>query len=141
MADLLEAPKLAKIFVDKCTSQQWSENVRLCIVDADDYQRAKIDCTDEPSATTAEIAALPAHLKCDVLAQHVYTLANGPDGKFALIKKKLVNEPERAQLDRMAIALRGELVDECEQRPWTVERRTCVAASKTHAAYGDCVGR
>jgi RNA polymerase sigma factor (sigma-70 family) len=140
MAELLAVPKvadaLAANYTDKCKREQWSENMRLCIVDADDIRRAQIDCHDGVAATANEVAALPAELRCGVLAKHVYALATGPDGKFTVFKKKDPNHA--ADIDRMALSLAEGLEQECDERPWSVERRKCVAAAATHAAYGLC---
>jgi len=121
---------------DWCRTEAWSENRRVCIMDADDYDRANTDCTDEPVATAAEVAALPPNLRCDALAPHVMTLLTAPDGKFGIIKAKM---PDRAaDIDKLVLELRDKLKTECDEMPWSVERRRCVAAAKNHAAYADC---
>jgi RNA polymerase sigma factor (sigma-70 family) len=119
-----------------CEAEAWSETRRLCIVDADDYERSNIDCTDEPAATTAEVAALPPNLRCDVLAQHAPALMDAPDTKFGILKAAM---PDRtAEIDKRLLELRDQVKTECDERPWSVEHRRCVAAAETHAAFTEC---
>lgn len=119
-----------------CKTQAWSETRRLCIIDSDDYESANIDCADETPATAAELAALPPNLHCDVLAQHVQELLVAPDGKLGIIKSKA---PDRVALvDGLLLGLGNQLQTECDRRPWSVERRRCVAAAETHQAFADC---
>lgn len=121
---------------DACRSEAWSENRRICIADADDYDRARIDCTDDLVATPDEVAALPPDQRCDVLAQHIYELANGPDGKYTWFKRKA---PEHAaDVERLAVAARADLAAECDQMPWSIARRTCVVGSTTYRAVSTC---
>jgi hypothetical protein len=123
----------------ECTEDRWSENMRLCIVDADDYLRAQSDCTDEVAATPAELEKLPAELGCSVLAKHVYDLASAPDAKFGIIKQKLAADPDKlAQLERLIDKGREQLATECDERPWAIAKRTCIAAATTQEAYGAC---
>jgi RNA polymerase sigma factor (sigma-70 family) len=123
-----------------CKADHWSENRRLCVVDADSYKRARIDCTDEPGATADEVASLPAELRCPALAQHVYELANGPDGKFAKLKQRFAADPDRiATIDKLSLKARDAMADECEQQPWRIERRRCLVAATTHRAVADCM--
>ena len=125
--------------VNECKREQWSENMRLCIVDADEIDRAEYDCTDSPVATPEEVAALPPELRCEALAQHVIGLATGPDGKYTIAKRKLAAYPDRvAALDKLIDQGRIGMTRECNQMPWSVERRRCYAASKTHQATAAC---
>ena len=124
---------MAATLKKQCNVEHWSENMRMCIALADNYERAKIDCTDEPVATPEEVAALPPELRCDKLAEHVYAL-----GKAAL-SRKFAGHPEAlTTLESFLTKQRTDTTAECDQRPWTAEHRRCVADAKTHEAYSAC---
>jgi len=145
------AAKLALIEKDatdsttrKCTADHWSETMRLCIVDADDYDRSR-ECTDEVGATPAELVGLPAELGCKVLAAHAYGIANAPDGKFGMVRRHLAaqpNNPENQQklkqVEQLIIRAQEQLGKDCDAVPWTVEKRKCMAAAKTQQDLASC---
>ena len=123
----------------KCSTESWSDNMRICIVDAEDAARASIDCTDDPAATPDEVARLPAELACKPLAQHVYELATGAGGKYADLKQQTT--PEKAAfIARFLVAKRDRMVIECEQRPWSIEHRRCILASTSYDMASACEG-
>lgn len=133
--DEISAAIVAKVTA-ACEADAWTEDHRLCVADADDYERARIDCTDDPVATPDEVAALPADQRCDVLARHIHDLATAPGGTYSWFKHKA---PEHAaQIDKLALAARDDLATECDQMPWSVARRTCVARSTTERAANAC---
>jgi hypothetical protein len=119
-----------------CTDERWSENVRLCVVDADDFERARTDCTDEPAATADEVAALPPELGCTALAHHVDPLLKS---QFDPYKQKVAADPERVALvERLVVAKRQHMIADCDQRPWAIEYRRCIAAATAYADIAAC---
>lgn len=135
---VLEERFLSALLRD-CKANAWSENVRLCMTDADDYEQAQNECTDEHAATAEEIAGLPPELQCSALAEHYYTLANAPDGRFTMYKQKVAQYADRIpKIESLALAAKANVAKRCDQGPWSIDHRKCVAAAATEAAYDAC---
>jgi len=132
--------KMTWALLDQCNRKAWSDNIRLCMLDADDFDRAQIDCSDEDSATADEVAALPPELQCTPLADHALAVENGPGGKYAAFRAKVEKKfPERlVKIEEVAKAWRDKTELECTERSWSVKHRTCVAASKTAVELTKC---
>jgi hypothetical protein len=102
---------LAQTRTETCVKERWSEARRVCVATADDYHRAKIDCS------VAEVAALPPELGCQVLVQHMIAVqSSGPE-----LLELLGHATTAAERD----GLRAKLVNECDERPWSIEHRRC----------------
>jgi hypothetical protein len=66
-------------------------------------------------------------------------MLDAPGGKFAIVKQRLSGSPDRvATVEALEQKAREKLASECDERPWTVDKRRCVAASTTQDAYVDC---
>ena len=114
--------------------KKWSDDQKLCYATADDYDRAMIDCAGSVAATAAELETLPARLRCDAVVGHWTALiASELRGKNANATTEVKDMVEQFIAGRQRINMRS-----CEQTPWTVERRGCVADAKTAEAAHVC---
>jgi hypothetical protein len=65
--------------------------------------------------------------------------ANG-QARLLVAKFKQMAGPDRAPVvERIALQARADLAAECDEKPWAIERRRCIATSTTHRMVTGCL--
>jgi hypothetical protein len=120
----------------RCTTQQWSDERRICVLAADDSESARVDCVAGLVATPAELVAMPPELRCELVANHVAALVSAPDGKFGMIAK---HSGGKFDLKRVTEQMQDAQAAECDRIPWSLGVRRCIVASKTNQDMISCM--
>lgn len=121
----------------KCALEKWSPDRRQCLLGATDYD-AKYACAEDGVATPDEVTSAPPELQCEAVAKHLAELTTAPGAKFDIIAKKLAQAGKAFDLDDARMQLTTQTKLECEEIPWSVSLRRCIANAKTHDETAGC---